>query len=324
MARTPAGASVIVPATAQDDFAYFQLDQPEEIRRYYVENGYVVVRNLIPAEACRAARKAFADEVKPYKGFIYRQTTASPERHTLGEHGYMMNPILNVQSLDPRSLSAFRRAALNVITHSRLQQAVQVLLGEPGKLVQSMFFEGNSATPAHQDTYYLDAEEIGRMVAAWVAVEDIAPGAGRFFIYPKSHLLPLVSTSGDMDVVFNPPRYKEHVLDNIARNQLECRAPALGEGDVLLWSSKTIHGSLATTEPERSRSSFTSHFIPESSRFLQWQSRVKALSTEKINGVAVHKPKDLALTSNRAVLWVETTFPRAFQLAKKTAVKLLT
>jgi len=35
---------------------------------------------------------------------------------------------------------------------------------------------------------YLDAEEIGRMTAAWVAVEDIAPDAGRFFVYPKSHL----------------------------------------------------------------------------------------------------------------------------------------
>jgi ectoine hydroxylase-related dioxygenase (phytanoyl-CoA dioxygenase family) len=27
------------------------------------------------------------------------------------------------------------------------------------------------------------------MTAAWVAVEDIAPDAGRFFVYAKSHLI---------------------------------------------------------------------------------------------------------------------------------------
>ena len=51
-----------------------------------------------------------------------------------------------------------------------------------------MYFDGNPVTWPHQDIYYLDAEEIGRMTSAWVAVEDIAPDAGRFFVYPKSHL----------------------------------------------------------------------------------------------------------------------------------------
>lgn len=41
----------------------------------------------------------------------------------------------------------------------------------------------------YQDTYYLDAEEIGRMTAAWIAFEDIAPGARRFFVFPESHLI---------------------------------------------------------------------------------------------------------------------------------------
>jgi phytanoyl-CoA hydroxylase len=134
----------------------------------------------------------------------------------------------------------------------------------------------------------------------------------------------LAKNGGDQDVAFNHARYKKHVLEVISQNGFECRAPALGEGDVLLWASKTIHGSLQTTQPEASRSSFTAHFIPESSRFLQWQSRFKSLNIEKIGGVSVHKPKDLANLGNRGVFWVETTFPRSFQLAKKVAVKLLT
>jgi phytanoyl-CoA hydroxylase len=326
LAKTPTGVSIHVPASRDEDFAYFQLNQAEQIRRYYAENGYVVIRDLIPKELCEVARKAFEQEVKPFKGFIYRQATANPERHVFTDRGFMLNPILNVQSLDPRHLGAFRRAGLDVIAHANLQDALRHLFhnGEAGKLVQSMYFEGNPATWAHQDTYYLDAEQIGSMAAAWIAAEPIAPGAGRFFVYPKTHLLDLMKNGGDKDVAFNHSRYKEYVLDIINRGEFECRAPALDTGDVLFWSSKTIHGSLQTTEPQFSRSSFTAHFIPDSSRFLQWQSRFKSLNLERINGINVHKTKDLAKLSSRGVLWVETTFPRSFQTAKRVALKLIT
>jgi ectoine hydroxylase-related dioxygenase (phytanoyl-CoA dioxygenase family) len=46
--------------------------------------------------------------------------------------------------------------------------------------------KGNPETWAHQDTYCLDAEELGRMTAAWIALEDSHPGAGRFYVYPGS------------------------------------------------------------------------------------------------------------------------------------------
>jgi|HubBroStandDraft_5_1064220.scaffolds.fasta_scaffold01012_9 phytanoyl-CoA hydroxylase len=322
--KTPLDTAIEVAATPADDFAYFTIDQADDIRRYYAEYGYVVIRNLIPAEVCRIARQEYEREVKPYKGFIYRQATANPERHVYCEHGFMMNPILNVQSMDPRHFPEFRRLGVAVITHANLQQAVSELFGEAGKLVQSMYFEGNPATWPHQDTYYLDAEQIGRMTAAWVSVEQIAAGAGRFFIYPKSHLLDLEKNGGDVDIAFNHARYKKRVVEIIDSSGLECRAPALGEGDVLLWAAKTIHGSLQTTQPEASRSSFTAHFIPRSSRFLQLQSRIKPLNLETIGGIDVHKPKDLANVRNRGVLWVETTFPQTFQSVKKAAVKWLT
>ena len=49
----------------------------------------------------------------------------------------------------------------------------------------------------------------------------------------------------------------------IREQGLVCRAPALSKGDVLFWAAKTIHGSLRTTQPTRSRRSFTAHFIPD-------------------------------------------------------------
>ena len=47
-------------------------------------------------------------------------------------------------------------------------------------IVQSMYFEGNSVTWEHQDSYYLDDEIVGNMIAGWVALENIKANAGRF------------------------------------------------------------------------------------------------------------------------------------------------
>jgi phytanoyl-CoA hydroxylase len=318
------GRKIEIPVAEEDDYPYFVLDQPEDIRKYYSENGYVVVRGLLPRTLCDRANVSFEAEVKPFSGFIYRQASANPERHIFTNEGYMLNTILNVQSLDRHHFGSFRQAGLDLLTHANMQRAISTILGEPGKLVQSMYFDGNPVTWPHQDTYYLDAEEIGRMTAAWVATEDIAPGAGRFFIYPKSHLIDMAKNGGNFDIAFHHDRYKELVKRVIREHKLACRAPALSKGDVLFWAAKTIHGSLRTTEPTRSRRSFTAHFIPDRSRFLQFQTRVRPLKTEFVNGMKVHHPKDLSKAANRAILFMETRFPRTFQFTKRAAIKLVT
>jgi phytanoyl-CoA hydroxylase len=318
------GNKIEIPVAAEDDYAYFVLDQLEDFRRYYDENGYVVVRGLLPHALCDRAVACFETEIKPFGGFIYRQASGNPERHVFTNEGFMLNSILNVQSLDRRRFPGFRRIGLELLTHANMQQAITTILGEPGKLVQSMYFDGNPVTWPHQDTYYLDAEEIGRMTAAWGAIEDIAPGAGRFFVYPKSHVIDMAKNGGDFDIAFHHQRYKELVKQVIREQLLRCRAPALRKGDVLFWAAKTIHGSLPTTTPARSRRSFTAHFIPERSRFLQFQTRVRPLTTEFVNGMRVHHPKDLSKAAHRAVLFVETRFPWAFQFTKRAFIKLAT
>lgn len=323
--RAPNGSPVCIPAVVDErDDVYRDLQTDAQIKAYYRANGYVVVRGLIPRELCGEVLESFEKEVKPYSGYIYRQATANPEKHVFTDHGYVRNSILNVQDLNSSLFPEFKRMGLAAITHERLQRKAAVLLGEPGKLVQSMFFEGNSATWPHQDTYYLDSERLGAMTGAWIAVEDIAPGAGRFFVYPGSHKIDMDKNGGNFDIAFNHDRYKKLVVDIIDAHALPIHAPALSAGDVLFWSAKTIHGSLETTQPERSRASLTAHLIPGSHRFMQFQTRVKPLRLSPVNGMQVHQPKPQDRLMNRIVLGLETRFPRAYQTAKKLAVKAVT
>ncbi len=293
------------------------------LRPAFDAEGYVVVRALVPGELCERARAAFTAEIKPHRGHLYRQTTSHAERHVFTDHGYLLNPILNIQSLRQSRFPRFRAAGLEILTEPGLQQAAAAILGEPGKVVQSMYFEGNSATWAHQDTYYLDAAGSGAMLGAWIALEDIAAGAGRFYVYPRSHLIDIAPNRGDLDIAFHHDRYKQHVLDVIAAHGLIRRAPALCRGDVLFWSARTIHGSLETTEPQYSRSSITAHLLSASSEFEQFQRRRRRLALTTINGVQVHLPKNQNAWRPRAALWAEASFPRTFRLAKRAAIKLV-
>jgi len=319
----PAGGAVEIPESIREDREYFATFD-DAAKEYLAAEGYVVVRRLIDPAVCAAVREAFALEVKNYRGFLYRQTTARAERNRFNALGHVMNPLLNLQDLDEQRFPRLRRRSLGVFTGQAVTSALRRQFGEDPKLVQTMYFEGNSATWAHQDTYYLDSERIGSMVAAWFALEDIHPGAGRFFVYPRSHLIDVRKNGGDFDIAFHHERYKALIVEIVKRNRLELRAPALETGDVLFWSAKTVHGSLGTVQTERTRQSLTAHYIPKSHRFLSLQSRFKPLRLHDHDGIQVHCPKDQALLRNRMTLMIESYLPGPFYFAKRLAVKAAT
>jgi len=319
----PTSDEVLIPQSPSEDRAYFP-SVDAAARNYLEEEGYVVLRGLLTREACAEIRRAFAEEVKPYPGFLYRQTTARAERNQVNAHGHVMNPLLNLQDLDRQHFVRLRRNTLDAFTAPTVVAALRAVFGEDPKLVQSMYFEGNSATWAHQDTYYLDSERIGTMVAGWFALEDIHPGAGRFYVYARSHRLDIAKNGGDFDVAFHHDRYKRLIVELIRTRRLELRAPALAAGDVLLWNAKTIHGSLPTLGTTNTRQSLTAHYIPKSHRFLQLQSRIKPLALAEHNGIQVHCPKDQQRLQNRVTLLIESYLPGPFYLAKRLAIKAAT
>jgi phytanoyl-CoA hydroxylase len=319
----PTGGAVHIPESVGEDREYFKTFDAAA-KEYLATEGYVVLRKLIDPAVCAAIREAFELEVKTYGGFLYRQTTARAERNRFNALGHVMNPLLNLQDLDPERFSCLRQRSLKAFTAPAVTAALRQEFCDDPKLVQTMYFEGNSATWAHQDTYYLDSEHVGSMVAAWFALEDIHPGAGRFFIYPRSHLIDVRKNGGDFDIAFHHERYKALIVEIIKRHGLELRAPALEAGDVLFWAAKTVHGSLGTLQTERTRQSLTAHYIPKSHRFLQLQSRFKPLRLHEHDGIQVHCPKSQALLRNRMTLFVESHFPGPFYLAKRLAVKAAT
>lgn len=262
---------------------YPSVSDPAAFRAYFEREGFICIRQAVPKALCEKATQAFLTEVLPARRqFFLRHESGRMERHVYTEQGFMKYPIMNLQDISNRRFGSFKQSGLDILTQPKIQDAVQILFNEPGRMVHSMYFDGNQVTWAHRDGHYLDTVQPGGMIGIWVAAEDIHPDAGRFYIVPRSHRM---AVPGEQ-INPNGPDYKARMAAFVKSGPLECVAPILRQGDILLWSSLTIHGSLPTTAAEFPRRSFTAHYIPGSQQFA-WLGGATSARVIYINDVPV-------------------------------------
>lgn len=258
---------------------YPAADDLPAVRAHFEREGYVVIRRLLPLAACELARQAFLREVWPARrAYFKRHASGSYERNVYTEHGHMKYPIMNLQDIGGRRFRQFRQRGLELLTHPQLRRLMRQMFGEPARLVHTMYFDGNQATWAHRDGDYFDSSARGRMIGAWVAAEDIHPDAGRFYVVPGSHRA-LVGDTGDP----NGARYRQQLAGAVR----DAVAPAMKQGDVILWSALTVHGSLPTVDGRHPRRSFTGHYVPDSQPLRRYLSSAPTDRYIAVNNVPV-------------------------------------
>ena len=113
----------------------------------------------------------------------------------------------------------------------------------------------------------MQAERPADLLAAWIALEDIAPDSGPLMYVPGSHRLPYYQ--------FEPGRYvhdfardgEPGILAAQKWDEEQCRAVGIAptpflakRGDVLIWHHSLLHGGSVLENPSRTRKSFVVHF----------------------------------------------------------------
>jgi len=293
---------------------YPLLTQPDAFKHWFDREGYIVVRNGMPVALCKSAVQAFLHEVlQDRTGLFERHVSGKFEPHTYTDAGCMKYPIMNLQDLPDKKYPQFKKLSLDLLTQPSIQRAISILFGEPGRVVHTMYFDGNQTTWAHRDGHYIDARESGKMVGVWLAAEDIHLTAGRFFVVPRSHTTEVAGEQGDP----NAPAYKEKMAGFVRNGPLDCVSPVLKRGDFILWSSMTIHGSLPTLDTRFSRRSFTAHYVPHSHAF-QWKVREHGSSRcTLVNNVEVVSHSDDATLLKRLRNAVRAEAPRLYAVAQR-------
>jgi phytanoyl-CoA hydroxylase len=281
---------------------------------WFEQQGYIVIRRAVSTSLCNTSVEAFRREVLTDRfGLFERHVSGKYERHTLTDTGFMKYPIMNLQDISGKKYPQFKNVGLDLLTQASIQHAIGILFGEPGRVVHTMYFDGNQTTWAHRDGHYIDSKRAGGMIGVWVAAEDIHPESGRFYILPGSHRQKVPGEEGDP----NSSGYKARMADFVCNGPLPCVAPILQCGDVLLWTALTIHGSLPTHAPEYSRRSFTAHYVPQSHQF-QWNVRDKN-SKQKIliNGAEVVQHLDSDSFFKRLRNTIRSDLPRIYGVMQK-------
>jgi phytanoyl-CoA hydroxylase len=225
---------------------------------YYAENGYVVVRDLIPMAKIAALRAVYQRDIVPSRYPFFRQSTNAYEPNRLSATGYVRQSFLDIH--DYACYPDFSALARDIFCAPELSAALCRITGFPAfALMQTMLFDLNAATPGHQDYYYLDSVPNGNLIAAWIALEDIDERAGRFYVLPGSQRLEFGAKLPGR----THAQWLASIRDYLEAHVTELAAPALRTGDVLFWNSRTVHGSLPTRDEAFSRKSLTAHYLPE-------------------------------------------------------------
>lgn len=252
---------------------------------YFQENGYFVSRNLVPTHLIDQLLDLYTKEIIPSDYPFFRQSANQYEVNRLNKFGYVEQSFLDIH--DYEKFPEFSNIAKEIYCGEFIQDALRQVTGSQNfNLMQTMLFDANTETQPHQDWWYLDTVPNGYLIAAWIALEDIAEEAGRFYVMPKS--FEHADFHRDTpDLSHND--WLKRIRAYFEANQDDIKAPALKKGDVLFWSSKTVHGALPTQDERFSRKSLTAHYIPSEYNFGNLFTTKDYIAYKSYNGVEFYR-----------------------------------
>jgi ectoine hydroxylase-related dioxygenase (phytanoyl-CoA dioxygenase family) len=153
----------------------------------------------------------------------------------------------------------------------KLTEFLTAVFGERALAFQTLHFEVGSTQAIHQDTAYVVVKgEPLRLVASWIALQDVTPGSGELIYYIGGHRVPDYPYAGGRSKHWNADRDGHSVHDEHLRylaDQASARQLPVGrflprKGDVLFWHADLPHGGSAITDPGSPRRSLVTHYCP--------------------------------------------------------------
>lgn len=265
----------------------FNILDDENIFNYYQKNGYVVIKQAIK-------NNKIDDFIKSYKSIrhnrlfvYYSQSIHIGTRPILNKYSYIKESMQNASRL--AFFKNFSKTFQACIYDENISRSLSIINKEKKHISwQNMFFDQSVGTVEHQDSWYLDTEPAGNLIAVWYALENIDEGSGAFFVIPGSHKIGLL----DRRKYPNHDDFVNETKNKIKKLGIDKKPMYLEKGDILLWHPYLIHGAFKCEDESKSRKSFTSHFYPIS---------CKAKDTEKAKLLSIYNHKKPKKTQNKNI-----------------------
>ena|SRR5688572_5187793 len=155
------------------------------------------------------------------------------------------------------------REVREVVLAPGLSRVLADVLGGAPMLCNTINFEWGPGQEDHFDTLYMPPKEPNRMVAAWIALEDVAPTAGPLRYYPGSHRIPpFLFSHGRTDAIPNEmPNFRKYIAAELERRGTQPSMFAAQAGDVLIWHAQLLHGGYPIQDRNQTRKTLVAHYF---------------------------------------------------------------
>jgi ectoine hydroxylase-related dioxygenase (phytanoyl-CoA dioxygenase family) len=156
----------------------------------------------------------------------------------------------------------------SMATDPLLISILEALLGSKPLLFQSINFLKGSEQEIHSDSIHMTTYPLGKLIAVWIALEDVDDSNGPLVYYPKSHLLPYYlnadyNNEGNRWMIGSKDyeAYEAMARRKIAESGLNSHTFHAKKGDILIWHANLFHGGAPHTDATRSRKSMVLHYF---------------------------------------------------------------
>ncbi|XP_073985326.1 phytanoyl-CoA dioxygenase, peroxisomal-like [Rhodnius prolixus] len=275
----------------QDGFRY-TLHNPllnYEQRRFYEENGYIVIPRLIEDSILDECCQRFVDYCD---GVIPRGMTTLMKDISLAKKGakgvYLYNKIQDILFDD-----VFEKYFL----HPQLLDYVSCFTGPNIKGMHSMLINKppdsgalTSRHPLHQDLYYFPFRPADRIVAAWTAMEPVTTSNGCLVVLPGTHMGELLqhdypNWEGGVNKAYHGIR---------GCDDYETVPLPMDKGDTVFFHPLLIHGSGANIT-SGFRKAISCHYSTSDSYFIDVRGTVQDKIAKEIEEMSAAKGYSLTI-----------------------------
>lgn len=210
---------------------------------FYKENGYIILKNAIPAE------------------LISAYETVWLEAHSNdGE-------ITSIQGWENSNSFQEHNEILDIMCHENIYNFLNLINND---LILHLSFTTWTSTRKswHQDSVSSNKEVASNYVGAWVALDNISMDSGPFQFVPGSHKWDL-----DFDYIYDP-EHSERAVEALGDKIIETKSSAFAftaeKGDVLIWDGHLVHGAGNPKPDSLLRKSLIGHYDVKISSSLEY------------------------------------------------------
>ncbi|MCB0344918.1 MAG: phytanoyl-CoA dioxygenase family protein [Bdellovibrionales bacterium] len=144
-----------------------------------------------------------------------------------------------------------------------MSDMLNVLLdGEP-VICNTLNLEWGSEQDYHFDTFYMAPQKQNKLVASWIALEDISEDAGPLKFVSGSHKIPpfIFPKSGTTVASHEEmPMVQEYIETEVAKRGLKEELFLGKKGDCLLWHAQLLHAGSKHRDRTKTRKSIVTHY----------------------------------------------------------------